>query len=123
MWTFNGTINILSVNGAPETPGQTMRFEERPGVDGEDAILLGLRGQEKPLQLFHPCADAASREVLYVSLKALEGYVITIEKSCGTVFTKQRVVLVTRGPDKNTLAATDGNKYVLQCSMTVKGVV
>lgn len=44
-----GPFNFISLEGAVDIPGQVIVVDSRPGVDGMEFTLLGLKGQPFPM--------------------------------------------------------------------------
>ncbi|MBI2424200.1 MAG: hypothetical protein HYV27_15320 [Candidatus Hydrogenedentes bacterium] len=86
-----GGITVWALDGPVQLPGYFTRDEVRDAVDGQDVVLIGIRGEEFPLGITTDASSAANRAALIVSMASLQGFRVDVQDNDGIWWYNLRV--------------------------------
>lgn len=112
-----GGITVISISAPIEMAGFATRTSERPGVDGHDIRLLGMRGNQGTFMLELDCVSAAALATAKINFKSMQSDVITVTDNLGLSWANllvQNVRTVAEFPLLSVTGGVNGGNYMLQ---------
>ena len=79
-------VLVLRPSGSVKRYGQRVQNLARPGVDGEDFALVGLRADAFRIRIFRDCTSASEARQLEIDWNALAGTLIKYKDSDGATW-------------------------------------